>query len=502
MQIEVTENKIENISSDVALVFLFQKNNTFAPSEELERIDKALKGNLLSTLTLEHFKGKEESSVTIFTHGKVLAPRIMVVGLGEKKDFTPALLRKIIAAITKKLHKSTNSISVGEISEESSGLTHEELVHMISEGFLLGNYKFNVYQKKDPEEKELEVVIFANINKTNAKNIKKYIEESHRIFQAVKLTRDLVNEQSAIATPAYLAKVAEDIASSSDLIEVTVYDKKGCEKMGMGAFLGIARASTDVPPRFIHLQYTPKGYKGDKNVAIVGKGITFDTGGISIKPEKYMADMKMDMAGAAAILGVFSVIAHIKPNVPVMGLIAATPNLISSTSLLPGDVVKAMNGKTIEILNTDAEGRVTLADSMSYAVKNGATEIVDLATLTGSCMVALGLDYAALYSNNDELKERLLTAAKMSGEKVWEMPLVKEYKKLNKSAVADIANLESIRWGGSITAALFIEEFVDEKPWVHFDIAGPAYSESEFELGPKGGTGFGVGMLISYLSMV
>jgi leucyl aminopeptidase len=498
MQIEVSENKIEKVSSDIVLLFTFQKGKTFETTEHLKKIDKLLDGNLINALKLEMFKGKEGSTVSLFTNNKLLSPRVMVVGLGEQKDFTPTVLRKVVAGVTKKLHKSTNSISVA-MPEDSS----ETIIRMMAEGFLLGNYKYNHYLKKDPEEKEIDIVILTEVAKVEVKNVTKYIDETHQLFQAVKLARDLVNEQAAVATPAYLAKVAEDIAKSDPSITVKVYDEKECKKMGMEAFLGIARAaSAETPPRFIHLEYTPKGYKGDKKVALVGKGITFDTGGISIKPEKYMADMKMDMAGAAAVLAVFSIIAHVKPNVPVMGLIAATPNLISASSLVPGDVVRAMNGKTIEILNTDAEGRVTLADSMSYATKNGATEIVDLATLTGACMVALGTDYAALYSNNDDLKNRVMKAAQMSGEKVWEMPLVKEYKKLNKSDVADISNLASSMWGGSITAALFIEEFVDEKPWVHLDIAGPAFAEGEFELGPKGGTGFGVGMLISYLSMV
>lgn len=496
MQIEVSSNPVEKVSSDVIISFVFEDKKSYAPTESFIKLDKALASVLSQTLKLESFTGKEGSSVTVFTHGKILSPRVMVVGLGKKEEFTPVVLRKIIAGVIKKLNKATNSVSV-ELPTDDIGM-----VKMLAQGFLLGNYKFTQYLKKDPAEKELEAIIIAGVLKASQKEYEKEISEATLICNAIRLTRDLVNEQAAVATPTYLAKVAQDIAKANPEITVKIYDKKECEKMGMEAFLGIARASVDVPPRFIHLEYTPKGYKGDKKVALIGKGITFDTGGISIKPEKYMADMKMDMAGAAAVLGVFSIISHFKPNVPVMGLIAATPNLISGSSLVPGDVVRAMNGKTIEILNTDAEGRVTLADSMSYATKNGATEMIDLATLTGACMVALGTDYAGLFSNNKSLTEKVMKAAIVSGEKVWELPLPAEYKKLNKSEVADISNLASSMWGGAVTAALFLQEFVDNKPWVHLDIAGPAFAEGESELGPKGGTGFGVGLLISYLSML
>ena len=211
-------------------------------------------------------------------------------------------------------------------------------------------------------------------------------------------------------------------------------------------------------------------------------------------------DMKMDMSGAAIVLAVFSVISKIKPDFPVIGLIAATPNLISGTSLVPGDVVKALNGKTIEILDTDAEGRVTMADSLSYAVKQGATEILDFATLTGACMVALGDDITGLFSNNRDLAERVKKAAFDAGEKMWELPLEKQYKEMNKSEVADISNIPNSRYGGAITAALFLEEFVDGKPWVHMDIAGPAFASKHNDFGPKGGTGHGVRTVLNLLS--
>jgi len=260
----------------------------------------------------------------------------------------------------------------------------------------------------------------------------------------------------------------------------------------------VARAS-DTPPKFIFLEYKPENSKSKEKLALVGKGITFDSGGINVKPGDHMEDMKMDMSGAAVVLSVFSVISKINPSFSVIGLIAATPNLISSSSLVPGDVVKAMNGKTIEILNTDAEGRVTLADSLSFAVKEGATKIIDLATLTGAIMAALGTEITGLFSNNKDLAASIKKAAEEAGEKVWEMPLEKEYESMNKSEVADIANIPNTRYGGSITAALFLQEFVDSKPWAHLDIAGPAFSSKSSDIGSKGGTGHGVRTVLNLL---
>ncbi len=270
--------------------------------------------------------------------------------------------------------------------------------------------------------------------------------------------------------------------------------------MGMDAFLGVSRAA-QTPPKFIFLEYKPEKSRSNEKLALVGKGITFDSGGINVKTGDGMSDMKMDMSGAGVVLSVFSVITRIKPDYPVIGLIAATANMISGQSLVPGDVVKAMNGKTIEILNTDAEGRVTLADSLSFAVRQGATKIIDLATLTGAAMIALGPDISGLFSNNSELAEQIKKSAKLAGEKVWEMPLVKEYKQMNKSEVADIANIPNSRYGGTITAALFLQEFVGDKKWAHLDIAGPAFLTKSSDISPKGGTGYGVRTMINLLSL-
>lgn len=493
MKFELTKTLLDKTSADVALVFAFADKKKFILTPLAVTLDLSLKGMIADALKFENFTGKNGEMVSLFTGGKILAKKVTVLGLGKKDELTEADLRVLIAKFAKSLNKKVNSVSLSLI--DSIKISLSEQAQMIAEGFLLGDYRFSQYQKKEDTERKLEAILIAGVATKDAKFVLSQIEYAEIIFQATKLARDLINEPAVVATPTFLAKVAKDIAKSSPEITIKVFDKEDCEKMGMEAFLGVARGS-DTPPKFVHLTYKPKTTRNKRKLAIVGKAITFDTGGVSLKPEKYMTTMKMDMSGAAAVLGLFSVIASIKPDFEVHGIFAATPNLVSGSAYLPGDVLRAMNGKTIEILNTDAEGRVTLADSLSYALKQGATELIDLATLTGAAMVALGTDYSALYGNDDKFKKEVMDAFEKTGEKVWEMPLVKEYKEQNKSEVADISNLASGIWGGSITAALFLEEFVDEKPWVHIDIAGPAFAEHNFELGPKGGTGYGVATLI------
>lgn len=495
MQFAVTENPLTSISADVVVLFAFSKKDTYEPTKDLKSFAKESAIDIEKILTLESFDAKKTKSILLYTDGKILAPRIMVMGLGEKKDFDHNVLREVIAHITKSLPKTTNSIALSLLEE--SHLSLEEQAQMCAEGVLLGTYVFANYKKKESDEKKLETVMLSVGNKKDIAAVEVGIELGEVFSQATMLARDLVNEQAAVATPTMLADLALDIAKKNEHVTCKIFDREEVEKMGMNAFLGIARGA-ETPPKFIYLHYKPDK-QSNKKVALVGKGITFDTGGINVKPGNYMSDMKMDMAGGAAVLGVFSVLESIQPDCEVMGLIAATPNFISGNSIVPGDVVRALNGKTIEVLNTDAEGRVTMADSLSFAVKEGATEIIDLATLTGACMVALGLQIAGLMSNNEQLAAGVKKAAEAAGEKVWELPLPEEYRDINKSEVADVANIPNIRFGDAIAAGIFLREFVDDTPWVHLDIAGPAFTERDYVFGQKGGTGFGVRLLLSYL---
>jgi leucyl aminopeptidase len=278
---------------------------------------------------------------------------------------------------------------------------------------------------------------------------------------------------------------------------VQVFERADCRKMGMGAFLGVA-AGSEQPPKFIHLTYTPKG-RSRRRVAVIGKGITFDSGGLDLKTAEGMLRMKDDMSGAAAVLGIMKALPQLRPALEVHGLIAATENMPSGTATRPGDVLRAMNGTTIEIGNTDAEGRLTLADAICYASqKVGAEEIIDMATLTGACVVALGPLCSGLFANDQALADRLLAAAETAGERVWQLPLIEEYRENLKSDVADLNNVGP-RGGGAITAGLFLKEFAGDKPWAHLDIAGPAFIEKDTPLAPKGATGYAVRTILTYL---
>ena len=501
MEFEFSDNALSKISADAIIVFAFQsekgKAQKYQPLKDFLGLDKELKEVLSKSADASKFTAKRGEILNIFPQTGVLASWIVVVGLGKKSEFTANDLRLALGRFAQAMNKKIDSVTLSLPLEADTAFSASTTAQLAGEGLVLGSYGFNKYQAKEEKgEKKLSTII---ISKANAKGVKEGIDKAKLYSQATILARDLVNEQASVATPTFLAELALSIAKKDKNISCKIYDKAQAEKLGMGAFLGIAKASA-TPPKFIHLEYKPEKTKNKEKLAIVGKGITFDSGGINVKGSEHMRDMKMDMSGAAIVLSVFSVISAIRPGFPLIGLIAATPNLISGTSIVPGDVVKALNGKTIEILDTDAEGRVTMADSLSYAVKEGATEILDFATLTGACMVALGNDVTGLFSNNSVLAGRVKKAAFAAGEKMWELPLEKEYKEMNKSEVADIANIPNSRYGGAITAALFLQEFVDGKPWVHMDIAGPAFASKATDLGPKGGTGYGVRTVLNLLS--
>jgi leucyl aminopeptidase len=318
---------------------------------------------------------------------------------------------------------------------------------------------------------------------------------------ATSFARDLINVPANDLYPTDLARAATELGNESR-IEVKVFEQAECKKMGMGAFLGVA-AGSEQPPKFIHMTYSPSGRpaagRKRKKIVLIGKGITFDSGGLDLKPPDGMLRMKYDMAGAAAVLGIMRALPALKPVAEVHGLIAATENMPSGSAVRPGDVLRAMNGTTIEIGNTDAEGRLTLADGLCYANTTiGADEIIDMATLTGACVIALGQLCSGLMANNQPLANRLMKAAEAAGERLWQLPLIDEYRDNLKSEVADLNNVGP-RGGGAITAGLFLKEFAGRTPWAHLDIAGPAFTEKDLPLAPKGATGFAVRTILTYL---
>ncbi|GGM92924.1 putative cytosol aminopeptidase [Thermus composti] len=355
-----------------------------------------------------------------------------------------------------------------------------EDAYALAEGLLLGAYRFDRLKTKR-EEKAL-TLLLPGVPEA-------LLERARKVAEGVYFARDLVNEPPNVLTPEALAERALELRALG--VEVEVLDEKAIAELGMGAFLAVAQGSEN-PPRFIRLRYAQEGARA--RLDLVGKGLTFDSGGYSLKPTEGMATMKGDMAGAAAVLGAFKAAALLGLPVELRGYIAACENLISGRAYRVGDVLKTLSGKTVEVMNTDAEGRLTLADALAYAEREGAERIVELSTLTGAAMVALGEEVAALFATEEAWGEKVLKAAREVGEKVWPMPLEKAYREKLKSSVADLKNVGD-RYGGAIVAALFLAEFV-RVPLVHLDIAGPAFARKAHALGPEGGTGFGVRTLL------
>lgn len=449
----------------------------------------------------EDFGAKKDQTLIISTKGTIAAYKILIYGIGDKKITELSSLYHFIASAIRKANE-VKPVKVGiHIPEEwLSKFDATEVFRVVGEAFHLANYRFHKYKKQDEKDKPRnieEVLCFVSPGKLDGAQIG--IDHGEIMAKSTIFARDLVNEPPEYTSPQYLATVAQSIAKESKgKITVTILEKEEIKKLGMNAFLAVSKGS-DKPPKFIILRYRGKNSK--KKIVIIGKGITFDTGGLSLKSAEHMETMKLDMAGAAAVLATFNALIQISPQVHVVGLIAACENMPSGAAIKPGDIVKAANGVSIEILNTDAEGRLTLADAISYArIKEKPDAIIDLATLTGACMIALGQDIAGLFTNNDQLAIEVERAAKKGGELVWKLPVFDGYRKLIKSSIADIKNIQTGRYGGAITAALFLLEFVENTPWVHLDIAGPAFEESDNPLVPKGGTGFGVRTLLQYLS--
>jgi len=484
MKVSIKAGNIFAEKADAVAIPIFQ-------GEKIENILRGAKPILISHANElakdSGFDGKEDKTLLIQTYGHIPAKTILLMGLGEKKSFKDESLR-IASAIAVIKAKDLRADKIAMPAVNASIQT---------EGALLADYTFHPYKTREKKEllkKNIEELIFVCKQNEKAKT-KKDIELGTVMASGANFARDLVNEPAAVVTPKYLADTARKIADASKDISIEIFDKAQCEKLGMGAFLAVAKG-TDDPPYFIHLTY--KG--GTKKIAIIGKGITFDTGGLALKSDRGMAEMKCDMAGAAAVLGIFSQIAQLKPKAEVHGIIAACENMPGPRAMKFGDIIQAMDGTTIEITHPDAEGRLTLADAVLFARKLKPDYIIDLATLTGACLVALGQDIAGLFANSEDLVKMLNDAAEDAGEKVWRLPLEDSYKDLLKSKIADLRNDAAKEGAGAITAALFIAEFVGKTEWAHMDIAGPAFAEKfSTPYIPSGGSGYSVRMIMRLL---
>ena len=463
MKLTISENLREQ-KCDILVINMFEGEKT---SQELAN---------KYALEEDNFKGKFKNTYLLQTYDKIPARKILVIGMGKKDEMTLDRAREIGAKVTNKvksIHAKTVSIDFDEM---------EDYIGAVAEGFLIGDYKFDKYKSDKKEEKEVEV--FLNIEEAD-------LQYAEIAISAMNMARNLANEPAALVTPSKLAEIAQSLG-----LNTTVYSGYELEDMNMGAFTAVAKGSSE-EPKFIHIKYVPKNPK--KKIAIIGKGITFDAGGLDLKPASSMLTMRDDMSGAACVLAVMSKVKELNADIEVHGIIAACENMPGCSAYKPGDILTARNGKTIEVDNTDAEGRLTLADALCFACELGVDEVIDIATLTGACMVALGTQAAAIMGNDEELIDNLIDAAEDAGERYWPLPMYDEYKDSLKSEIADMKNTGS-RWGGASTAGLFLENFVKpEQKWAHIDIAGVAFLDSAQKYFIKGATGAGVRALLTYL---
>ena len=454
----------------------------------------SIDGSVERAIATGDYKGKRDESLLVYGNGK--AQRILLVGVGKPAEITRSSIRRAAAIAAKRARGlGTTTFAIAVAKEARGGLGAAELSQVAIEGVAQGGWQF-LELKKTPEDPkpELEAVelVFDKGDKDEA-------EAGRRVGDAIaagyRLTRDLQMQPGNVATPTYLADEAREIAKRHGF-KVTVLDKAQIKKEGMGALMAVAQGSAE-EPRFIVLEYEG-GSKGAAPIVLVGKGVTFDSGGISIKPALNMEDMKFDKSGATAVLGTFEVIGRLKPKINVVGLIPATENLPSGTAIKPGDVVKSHLGKTIEIINTDAEGRLILCDALSYARRFKPAAAIDAATLTGAVVVALGHHAIGMLGNDEALLAEVRDAGERAGERCWPLPLWDDYRELLKSDVADVKNSGG-RGAGTIAGAWFLREFVDGYPWVHLDIAGTAYLEGEGASHAKGPTAVGVRLFSEFL---
>ena len=457
----------------------------------LSSLDQQVAGLLTTIISEEAFEAKAGTTAITRLGPDSPIKKIGLVGLGSSAKMDLESLRKG-AAIAAKLAKKANCTSLGlsfPVWNNGPSVT----VQSLTEGIILALNQDHRF-KSDPDKSKTELT---DIHLLSFDGEDAAIAKAKHVCEGVILARELVAAPPNVATPSKLAEIAANIATDHGL-KLEVLERKDCEKLGMGAYLGVAQAS-DEPPKFIHLTYSPKGTPTRK-LAIIGKGLTFDSGGLNLKPSGSGIEMmKIDMGGAAATLGAAKAIAQLKPEVEVHFISAATENMISGHAMRPGDILTASNGKTIEVNNTDAEGRLTLADALVFADQLGVDAMVDLATLTGACVVALGDDMGGLFSQDEDLTVAMAAASAHSGEKIWQMPMEEKYFEGLKSVVADMKNTGP-RAGGSITAALFLKEFVKETPWAHIDLAGPVWTDKENGYNNPGATGYGVRLLVEWVT--
>jgi leucyl aminopeptidase len=494
MQITLETKPYAGLETEALVTYAFEETDPI--QGRLGEIDK-LAGGLLGRLAKSgELTGKNLEITLIHAPAGLKAARLLVIGAGKRDSFNTGTLRKVAGAALRYLKsRSVHNFVFLAREEEVTEKVMEDAAQALAEGLLAADFESDKYKTDKKQDKSIKSVVIAGFDDAQKAASEKGLAKGLAIGEAQNFARDLVNEPSNKLTPRILAEKAEAMAKEVGLA-VEILDEKKIADLKMGALLSVAQGSVE-PPRVIVITYTPANAKpGGPVIGLVGKAVTFDTGGISIKPADGMEKMKYDMAGGATMIGIMRALAALKPNVKVICVVPATENMPGSKAQKPGDIQTAMSGKTIEVLNTDAEGRLILADGITYAKQLGVTHIVDAATLTGAIVVALANVNVGVFGTNQEWTDKLLASAKAAGEKMWQMPMDDEYREFIKGSFADIQNIGSGKGGGAITGAMFIREFAGDTPWIHLDIAGTAWNDDAKAWLAKGPTGVALRTLV------
>jgi len=495
MKTNLSSSVPSQLETECLVVVALDRGEKDKPSPSVESSDDAVREAAKDVISSGEVTGKAFETTLLHHPAGLKTKRLLLVGGGKAKNFSAAELRKLAGTAVRTLKgKSIRSLACA-LPENgvAAGIPANDAVRAIVEGAFVGNFDPDYY-KSDRKDEKIDVLTI--VVQGDSKALESALQTGRIIAESQNFTRDLVNEPSNRMTPTILAERAKKMAAEVGL-NCETYGADKIKELKMGAFWGVAQGS-DEPPALIVLRYEPEGATKDVHLGLVGKGVTFDTGGISIKPADGMEKMKYDMAGAATMIGAMRAIALLKPKVKVTAIVCATENMPSGKAQKPGDVQIAMSGKSIEIINTDAEGRLILADGLCYARQLGCTHLVDAATLTGAVVVALGYVNAGIFASDDQMYQRFANANQQAGEKMWRLPLDDEYKEIIKSNIADIVNSGG-RWGGAISAAMFLKEFAEDTPWIHLDIAGTAWMEENKPWIAKGPSGIALRSLVEFV---
>jgi len=492
LDIRVEVADLANYSARAIIVNLFE--GVRRPGGATGAVDKALDGAISQLIADGEIKGKLNELTLIHTFGKIPSSRVLVVGLGKQGEFSLDKVRDVSAVSLRHLRKiGVDSVATIVHGAGIGGLDPQACAQAIAEGAVMGLYRYQKLNKSSEEQAEIRELTLLELDAGKAKAFRSGVERGRILAEAANYARDMANEPANLLTPTAFAERARQLAADADL-ECEVFERETIENLGMGALLGVAAGSVQ-PPKLIVLRYMGAP-DNKKTLGLLGKGITFDSGGISLKPANNMEEMKGDMSGGAAVISALWALGKLRPPINVIAVVPASENMPSGAATKPGDVLRAMNGKTIEVINTDAEGRLILADAICYARSLGLSPIIDVATLTGAMAIALGEGATGFLTTDSDLADRLIKAGETAGERMWQFPLIEEYRESLKSEVADMKNVGP-RYGGAITAAQFLHEFVEDTPWAHIDMAPTDHVDKNKGYLVKGATGIPTRTLVN-----